>query len=438
MTGSLNLHILEQTTLRNRLPQLALTALALMGSSACSGENDTYVLTPAAPEGAGGTDSSSKTDSQGVNSTDTEPVYVIYTTVDDPDSRTSYFITTSSLADNVFVDATQGLELSGGRSFSAPREGGFFVVSGDDAPTLTRYALDDDGKLAEGGTVSFANYGASPDVVMWVSPSRAYVYDGNNFQILGFNPTTMALLDMDPVSLDGFRCDDEDAFTSRSVFVERDDGFYFSQSCYAPDGLFVAGTALVHFDPETEEATVTKDSRCTAMEFGFLADNGDAYWYSVSDASVRHSFQELDISHDCALRVRAGEATFDPDWELDLTTRAGGASVIGAAPAGGSKIWVKVFEKESMTDSIPVEEIDWGLLVWRWGLLDMETNEDVVLDTQAELAVYYGTALSIDERTYIPSSNADYTETTLLDLSSTSIRRGLLVPGELRNAVRLR
>lgn len=70
--------------------------------------------------------------------------------------------------------------------------------------------------------------------------------------------------------------------------------------------------------------------------------------------------------------------------------------------------------------------------------MDMESNEEVQLDTQSDLAVYFGRVITVDGERFSPISNADYTETTLLYVTPAGIKRGVVVQGEMRNAVKLR
>jgi hypothetical protein len=110
--------------------------------------------------------------------------------------------------------------------------------------------------------------------------------------------------------------------------------------------------------------------------------------------SYSWTYQQRQAPHDCALRLRAGEVTFDADWELDLTQRAGGVAAIASVPAGGSSIWMKVFEPSAFSGVVPVAEIDWGLEAWRWGLLDVESDDPIRLDQQADLVSPTGTRSS--------------------------------------------
>jgi hypothetical protein len=363
------------------------------------------------------------------------PVYVVHSTIDTDDVRVGYLATTSSIEGDVEIDVTQGIEVPGGGYLYAPPEGKFVLLGGSELPTFTRYDLNEDGSLREGDTVSFADFGVGYTYrhVIFVSDEQAYFLDESQLQIVRFNPTTMELSHAIPV--DDFKCSETE--TSFGTPIQREDGYYFPRGCWDLD-ITSSGASLVHLDPRTDAVTVTHDERCMGMQIGFQTDAGDAYWFSDHDASVEWTYQRRDAPHDCSLRLRAGESTFDPTWELDLTSRAGGVSAIAAVPAEDSKIWVKVFDPSAFAGVVPVEEIDWGLEAWRWGLLDVASDATIALNGDADLVVSYGYPINVDGRSFSPAANSDYTETTLTELTDSSVVERARVQGELRKIFRLR
>jgi hypothetical protein len=364
-----------------------------------------------------------------------EPLYVIHSTIDTAETRMGYLATTSSIEGDIDVDVTQGIEIPGGGYLYAPDDGRFFLIGGSEEPTFTRYELGASGDIEPRGTVSFAPLGVQFTYrhVIFIDDQKAYFLDESQLQIVAFNPTTMEIYRAIPV--DDFRCAERE--TTFGMPIRRDDGFYFPRGCWDLD-VTSSGASLVHLDPLTDTVRVTHDPRCMGMQVGLLADSGDAYWFSDHDASVEWTYQRRDAPHDCSLRLRNGDTAFDPDWGLDLTTRTGGVSAIAAVPAGGSRIWVRVFEPSAFAGSIPVEEIDWGLAAWRWGQLDVESDAPVVLNHASDLVVSYGSPINVDGRSFSPVSNADYSETTLIELTDSGIEERIHVRGELRKVVRLR
>ena len=229
------------------LPAAALMALAAITSAGC-GDSD-------GPQAGNGRGSS-------------EPVYVIYTTIDTQDLRTGHFVTTPSIEGDLPIDVTKGIEEPGGGQLYAPAGEGYFLLAGGEAPTFTRYGLDAAGNLEKGKTVSFANLGVKETWghVIFVDANKAYFLDASQLQVVSFNPTTMEIHRAIPVP--DFKC--EEMVTSFGMPVRRDDGFYFPRSCWDLDQTS-SGATLVHLDPRTDQVTVTQDARCMGMQVGFLA-----------------------------------------------------------------------------------------------------------------------------------------------------------------------
>lgn len=84
--------------------------------------------------------------------------------------------------------------------------------------------------------------------------------------------------------------------------------------------------------------------------------------------------------------------------------------------------------------------MDYTLKVWRWGLLDVESNGGVVLDDESDLTVYYGPPILIDDRRFSPSTTFSDLgdETRMVELTPEGLVNRIRVDGELRKVFRLR
>lgn len=246
MNGQFN-----QEIVRNRLPQLALTAFGFLGTSACDGDTVTIIDPgPSGPQtaspsgdsgsgsvgegsageggaGEGGAAESSTVGSGGTGSADEGPLYIVNTTISSPDGRLSYFIATSSIDDGVEIDVRSGLEIPGtSRAYPVPGAKNTFMASGGESPTLTRYEVLEDGSIAQGDSVSFANFGVeNPNGQMYfVSATKAYIIAYSQNLLVSFNPESMEILKATPFGDGG--CN---AHAGR--LVPRDGGFYFPLIC---------------------------------------------------------------------------------------------------------------------------------------------------------------------------------------------------------------
>ncbi len=176
---------------------------------------------------------------------DDSSLFVVLSTVEAPEDRLGYFVTTRSLGSDATIDIGRGIEEPGGGRLYAEPGIGTFMLGGGSTPTITRYEVTDDGSLERGAVLSFANQGVSDladGAVVFVDATKAYLRDRSQLQLISFDPTSMLLLDVLP--LDG---------------VERP-GFFadFGQTVRRPDGLyFPMRTTLIEIDADEFRAGAT-------------------------------------------------------------------------------------------------------------------------------------------------------------------------------------
>jgi hypothetical protein len=398
-----------------------------MGSS-CSGNEASVIDGPA---GDGPSESEAG---------DGRPVYAILSTIEGPDDRIGYFATTSSLAADVSIDVRQGIEEPGGGRLYVEPGIGSFMIGGGEEPTITRYEVRADGTLIRGAVLSFANQGVSDlgdDAVVFVSPSKAYFRDRSQVQLISFDPTRMEILDTLPLAgltREGFITD-----FGQSV-IRRSDAIYFPMHWYdEEEDSGPSGAALVRVVPETDEIEVTTDPRCAGLSVGLLSGSGDMYWFSTRVTTWWRANPTAAGPRDCALRVRAGETRFDPSWALDVTTRTNGWPSLATVAAGGSKVWLRVLVEDDVEvpgNATPddVEELQG----WQWYLLDVEDDGPAVRNAERAPGSYYAYGFQIDGRTFTTENDADYTQSTLLEISEQGFETGATIRGTVRGLARLR
>ncbi len=107
------------------------------------------------------------------------PVYMAATRVWDDVSTTSYFHLVESVDAGTEVDLGQALEVPGAAKLYALDGIGWFAIGEGESPTITRYALDEDGRLTADASMSFLDYGVQSlwDELYVVSPTKAYYPD---------------------------------------------------------------------------------------------------------------------------------------------------------------------------------------------------------------------------------------------------------------------
>ncbi len=85
------------------------------------------------------------------------------------------------------------------------------MIGSGEQPTITRYDLDKRGQARPGRDVSVANYGVTAmadDAVTFVSENNAYYADGEQNQLVLFDPKKMEVsgtIDVSAANRDGFQ-----------------------------------------------------------------------------------------------------------------------------------------------------------------------------------------------------------------------------------------
>lgn len=369
-----------------------------------------------------------------------EPLFLIQSRVFPPEGTIGLLTPTRSL--DAELDYSRSLEQPGGGVLYARPGLGTFLIGSGEEPTITRFEVGPGDTLVPGSKLSFAGYGVlymyAGDSLVFVNPRKAYYLDLDQLQAIAFDPTEMVITGT--TSLAGAAR--EGFLTSFGQVVQRDDAIYFPGQWYAePDWDRVpSGSMLVRIDPETDTVTITQDSRCTGMYVTMTTDAGDTYWFSDSyNTFARRGYGPDRGVPDCALRLRAGETTFDPSWQLDLATRVGGASAVPILRAGGSRMWIRVLDESAASLPTPADFNTVNTApAWQWYLLDVESEAPAVRNDERPLSAVGGLGMYIDGRSFVSTENADYSESTLLELTPDGFLTRATVRGVVDNVVRVR
>lgn len=367
------------------------------------------------------------------------PAFVIGTRVWDDTSTTSYFNVVSTLDAGTLVDLDDAIEVPGAAKLYAIEDVGWFAVGGGEDPSIARYVLSQDGELEEREKISLQSYGVQSlwDGLYVVSETKLYYPDRANGQLIVINPTEMVI---------------EGVVQLPEAVREG----YLSLYGYTPllrDGklLFTVGwfdwretdsilgeTGLVVLDTETD--TVERfevDERCGGITTGVVAGSGDAYFVSSALAAAAHRLGRL-TTEPCALRVNAGEDSFDPGYLVKLADVTSSAISGEPVPAGGSGVFLRVFDEAqgTITDESATVDLT-GQAAWTWWRWDLASGAAAPIESLAP-----STAdvlwFEVDGRVYGTQSTEDYSQTTLIELTSEEPQTALTVPGFVHGVARVR
>lgn len=373
----------------------------------------------------------------GPGATDPAPAYLVGTRVWDDVSTTSYFHVLPSLERGTKVDAQKALEIPGAAKLYSVPGIGWFAVGGGDAPAITRYTLEGD-RLVEQDGISLVGYGVSNlwDTLYVVSATKVYYPDRDGSQLIVINPEEMAIegsIDLSDTVREGYLS------LYGYASLTQGDRLSFSVGWFdwnETDSV-LGETGLVVIDTQRDRVErVVSDERCGGVTQPVTMDTGETYLVSSALAGAAHRFGRLSTAP-CALRLTEDVQGFDADYYVELADLADGAIAGEPVPAGGSRLFLRVFDET--IGEVPDDGATWELTgqeAWLWYTWDVASDSFTRIDAlePSTSDVFW---FEIDGTVFGTATNRQYTETTLLDLAGGG-KKALRVPGFLHGVARIR
>jgi hypothetical protein len=317
--------------------------------------------------------------------------------------------------------------------------GGYLFVSDGEAPTITRYSVDDAGSWHDEGAISFANYGllSAPvrdSVNTFISPTKAYLADPLGGQFI-WNPTSMEIvghievpdLVRDGMSLDGSSGIVRGNRMYRTYFWEDWSTYTFSDEQY-----------LVTFDLDADEVlSVTPLNDCPNLgATAFLDDDGAVYfsnWFYNVPGTLMHGKPKS-----CAVRLLPDQDTVDPDWKLSFADVTGGHEGAQLSYVGHGKAVFAAFHEEAISispstdpSSIP-NDPNWE--VWNVDLNSLEgspvTGIDRIIASQS--------VFTIDDQALLFAPAESYESSQVYFLENGRATPSFSIEGYSRGFVKIR
>ncbi len=368
------------------------------------------------------------------------PLYLLHSATESPETgRSNYFTVVDSLGASRTLDYASSLELPGRARLYAEKGVGFFAIADGETPTITRYELTSDGAFEQGPSLSFSAYGIGEmgaQAVLFVSPTKAYYKDYAQAQVIVWDPTAMAVtgsLALPPELLVA----DQNLVLSR--WAKREGDAFFTASWEGLDyDRVLPGLALIRIDTATDEITVTREERCRDVfnvsqvgdTFYFFSDVINAFGYAVHGSEGGQQ--------DCILRLPPGQPTFDPDY-VGSIAGALGEGMIGhvASVQSDGTAWIQAVDTALVPTAIGTTYDQFYSAGWSWWSVDLATLA-TGKRVPGEPGAYVGSVFVADPDVSIPATEADYSQTTLLNVATDPPTSGLSFPGFPLDVVRLR
>ena len=374
----------------------------------------------------------------GGGSAATDPLYIMLARVILPEGRMHYFTPLRALRGDNLVDTSKALEERGNARLYAEPGGGFFMLGSGETPTITRVEVDSDGRFTKGPSVSFAGLGVKDlgfRAVTFVDANRALYRDDSQLQVIEWNPTTMTITRAIRLPADLAR--PGYSSLSGSAAVRQGERFLFPLMWYkaAVDDV-PAEVALVTVDLATGEATAVRDPRCPVGGVTFSAPDGATYFLNqITSTYAERMFRRGRAG--CALRIKAGETAFDPDYLLELGELVAGAPAAAVAWGGGGRLWFRSFDESLQVPPPGTTYAEfYAANAWRLWSTDVTNPRGGAIPADLPPASCCGQSYVVDGVPYGQEVTGDIG--TLVDLSGERPVPAISVQAFIIDVVRLR
>jgi len=282
------------------------------------------------------------------------------------------------------IELGNAREVTGRASVAAI--GPWLFVASSTRPIVERFEVQADGSLREAGRLGFMNYGV-PDFfaidawgAVFINANKAYIFNGSDGSHVVWNPSTLEItgeIAAPPgVSRRGYNFE--------SVAAVRGNRMYriFTLLNYDTWEFLAAPQYLAVYDLESDTLLGTvEESRCPQLySRPFLDERGDIYfsgWVWTPGLTLTSNYPAS-----CALRILAGQDSFDPSWQLDFAADVTGGREAGILRyLGGGRALLDVFHAERTSIDAATDPED---LVntpnWRLWSIDLATKTGAPLE----------------------------------------------------------
>lgn len=242
--------------------------------------------------------------------------------------------------------------------------------------TYTRYSVNAELEMVAGPQLSLSNLGLNgARGTFFISNTRAYNYgtSGATPVVAVFDPTEMTITGTIPADVLV-----NDDFPLGIVGKPAHFGDYVAFGVDWMDRANLrtydkAAVGLVRDDTEDEPVMLVEDDRCAGVYETFVDDQGDLYAMGTASGGYfgLYGQEPAALPPACALRIKAGEAAFDPDFYVDLEAATGTEAVYGAWHIGGHKMLVLGLAG----DTVPEAADYLSQAIFDPYLLDLDTGE---------------------------------------------------------------
>ncbi|XXF81260.1 hypothetical protein P2318_16325 [Myxococcaceae bacterium GXIMD 01537] len=283
----------------------------------------------------------------------TQPAYAFVTQVSAETESHSYIVVTDSLDHTQQLSLTTATEVKGRALISGQPKTGTFFVTGSDSATVTRYKLNNENRLEETGTLSFASKGVKSigeyqNQLQYISETKAYYFDGAGAQIIVWNPKEMVITTTIPLPEIAI----ENAVTTFATLPLNRTGQVLLPVGWRPSGSVVGivkKAGIVAVDTATDKATVVTDDRCGYVRDGVIGADGAVYLATEAYGAAVFRVKGGDTPVPCLLKFNPQTLKFDPDFYRELSQITGQATTGSLLAGPNGTAFLRVLDESVFT-----------------------------------------------------------------------------------------
>lgn len=357
------------------------------------------------------------------------------------DTGSATYVSVLGSLDVSSVDSSKASEYPGFATIAAV-DGKLFVGDGA-APVITRYNVNDAGKLSKEGSLSFGPRGLQTAPLYhttFLGPELAYVQFEQNKRVL-WNPASLELAGAAVVTegLDATR----DGLRVISAFdrgiAVRDDAvfhpYYWTDDNYY---AFAPTSTIAVFSADEGSLVDLLEAPCPGLDFVTSDEEGNLY-FSNWVLSAAYPVLEASAAPSCAVRIKRGERTIDEGWTRNLSELVEGRQTAAFRYLGENRAIVAALHTEriQLTAGTDPSEISQASN-WRLWQLDLSEGIGAPVDGLGWMAGgYYAFQLGGKTLLLLPSENYETTTVYELRADGEAVER-FTVPGWAYQLVEIR
>lgn len=312
-----------------------------------------------------------------------DALYALAASVYDGNAWITYIAQSPTLANHITLDDALPLE---GRALAVGPDGKgvTYVANGT---SITRYRLNEEDVLeAEEPSISFSGVGVTSiheygGQFVFHSDDKGYFFDGDNSQIVVWNPEEMTV--GQPIPLDIVPSELEGVVITYSAAPVKVDNKVVTFVGLRQSVVPITPTAVVVLDTEDDTAEVVTDDRCGYVRDGVLASDG---WVYLATEGYAAAYQRInngdDIAAPCLLRFNPEDNEFDSEFLVETASLLDGSTAGSLSVAKDGSVYLKVLD-ETLA---PIAEDSNARVIasapaWKWASLSVgETPSATLLD----------------------------------------------------------